>query len=114
MLRRRLPASALLAVLLVVAIGAWSSDDPDYRPASAFTRLHRVPAPAVAVPPPPVTVVTPPPATPSVLRQTGTTDVALTFDDGPGDETLEILGLLRRFHVKATFCLIGVHVQARP
>lgn len=49
-----------------------------------------------------------------MARTTGSDAVALTFDDGPGDETLAILALLRQYGVKATFCLIGVHVRERP
>jgi peptidoglycan/xylan/chitin deacetylase (PgdA/CDA1 family) len=49
-----------------------------------------------------------------VARTTGSDAVALTFDDGPGDQTLAILALLRQYGVKATFCLIGVHVRERP
>jgi peptidoglycan-N-acetylglucosamine deacetylase len=62
-----------------------------------------------------------PPSTPSQLPaedlklaqlKTGNTDVALTFDDGPGAFTPEILAVLRQYHIKATFCLIGVNVRA--
>src|SRR3954470_754278 len=115
MLRRRPAASAMLAVLLVLAIGAWGTDDPQPRRVARLTVLHRAPAPAPlpAAPSAPPAPPAQPPA-PTVLRETGTNDVALTFDDGPGDDTLAILDLLRQHHVKATFCLIGVHVQARP
>jgi peptidoglycan/xylan/chitin deacetylase (PgdA/CDA1 family) len=34
-------------------------------------------------------------------------DIALTFDDGPGPYTPEILDVLERFHVRATFFAIG-------
>jgi peptidoglycan/xylan/chitin deacetylase (PgdA/CDA1 family) len=34
-------------------------------------------------------------------------DVALTFDDGPGPYTPELLSVLERFHVHATFFVIG-------
>jgi peptidoglycan/xylan/chitin deacetylase (PgdA/CDA1 family) len=34
-------------------------------------------------------------------------DVALTFDDGPGPYTPQVLAVLERFHVKATFFVIG-------
>jgi peptidoglycan/xylan/chitin deacetylase (PgdA/CDA1 family) len=115
MLRRRPPASAMLAVLLVLALGAWGSDDPEPRAVSKLAFLHRVPAsaPVPAVPSsPPVSPGQPPAAT--VLRETGSADVALTFDDGPDAQTPAILGLLRQYRVKATFCLIGVNVQARP
>ena len=48
-------------------------------------------------------------------RHTGNSAVALTFDDGPDPRwTPQVLSLLRRYHVKATFCLIGVEVKAHP
>jgi peptidoglycan-N-acetylglucosamine deacetylase len=34
-------------------------------------------------------------------------DIALTFDDGPGPYTPEVLNVLERFHVRATFFAIG-------
>jgi peptidoglycan/xylan/chitin deacetylase (PgdA/CDA1 family) len=34
-------------------------------------------------------------------------EIALTFDDGPGPYTPEVLGALERFHVHATFFAIG-------
>jgi peptidoglycan-N-acetylglucosamine deacetylase len=37
-------------------------------------------------------------------------DVALTFDDGPGPYTSEIIRVLRRYHVPATFFVIGRQV----
>ncbi len=41
--------------------------------------------------------------------------VALTFDDGPWpDSTRRVLSVLRRFHVKATFFMIGENVQKWP
>ncbi|MGX7672157.1 polysaccharide deacetylase family protein [Plantactinospora sp. DSM 117369] len=46
---------------------------------------------------------------------TGSSQVALTFDDGPDPRyTPPILALLRRSGVKATFCLVGVNVRAHP
>ncbi|GAA0237141.1 polysaccharide deacetylase family protein [Cryptosporangium japonicum] len=48
-------------------------------------------------------------------RHTGRAAVALTFDDGPDPTwTPQVLSLLRKYHVKATFCLIGVNVKAHP
>jgi peptidoglycan-N-acetylglucosamine deacetylase len=49
-----------------------------------------------------------------VLKTTGSSNVALTFDDGPSEYTLPMLALLRKYGVKATFCLIGVNVRAHP
>jgi peptidoglycan-N-acetylglucosamine deacetylase len=46
------------------------------------------------------------------MATTGTSAVALTFDDGPGPYTHLILDLLEKYHVKATFCLIGRQVHA--
>lgn len=46
---------------------------------------------------------------------TGSRHVALTFDDGPDPTyTPQILAMLRAFHVKATFCVIGQNVAAHP
>jgi peptidoglycan/xylan/chitin deacetylase (PgdA/CDA1 family) len=40
--------------------------------------------------------------------------VALTFDDGPSTHTAEVLDILARYHVKATFFLIGRNVERYP
>jgi peptidoglycan/xylan/chitin deacetylase (PgdA/CDA1 family) len=41
--------------------------------------------------------------------------VALTFDDGPDPvDTPRLLKVLRKHHVKATFCLWGDHVRQHP
>ncbi len=42
-------------------------------------------------------------------------EVALTFDDGPnGRTTLDLLDLLARHNARATFFLVGQHVQQQP
>jgi peptidoglycan/xylan/chitin deacetylase (PgdA/CDA1 family) len=47
-----------------------------------------------------------------VQRTTGTRSVALTFDDGPDPvNTPKLLDLLKKYHVKATFCLVGHRVR---
>ncbi len=38
--------------------------------------------------------------------------MALTFDDGPWDDTPAVLDLLAQYHVKATFCMIGRQIAA--
>jgi peptidoglycan/xylan/chitin deacetylase (PgdA/CDA1 family) len=44
---------------------------------------------------------------------TGARSVALTFDDGPDPvNTPKLLDLLKTYHVKATFCLVGFRVRA--
>ncbi|MEE6259265.1 polysaccharide deacetylase family protein [Plantactinospora sonchi] len=46
---------------------------------------------------------------------TGTGTVALTFDDGPDPRyTPQTLAVLREFHVRATFCLVGENARAYP
>ncbi|GAB4052863.1 polysaccharide deacetylase family protein [Catellatospora paridis] len=41
--------------------------------------------------------------------------VSFTFDDGPNPaDTLRLLGVLRRHHVKAVFCLQGDQVEQHP
>ena len=40
--------------------------------------------------------------------------VALTFDDGPGPHTPQVLAVLARYGVRATFFVCGRSVQARP
>jgi peptidoglycan/xylan/chitin deacetylase (PgdA/CDA1 family) len=42
-------------------------------------------------------------------------EVALTFDDGPSAEyTLPMLAILRRYHIQATFFMLGTCVQRHP
>ena len=46
---------------------------------------------------------------------TGTSSVALTFDDGPDPvQTPRMLKLLAQQHVHATFCLVGENVRRHP
>lgn len=58
------------------------------------------------------------PSTPSsaIAYRTATDGrtVALTFDDGPGPATGQILDLLAQYHAKATFCQIGPQATANP
>jgi peptidoglycan/xylan/chitin deacetylase (PgdA/CDA1 family) len=50
-----------------------------------------------------------------VQRSTGGRGVVLTFDDGPHPAyTPQILALLRKHRVKATFCLVGTQVRRYP
>jgi peptidoglycan-N-acetylglucosamine deacetylase len=121
MVHRRLAVLALLAGVLVLA-GACGGRD-ERTPAS-----WRTPGPAggagggeVLDPSPAPQAFEAAGAAPSsgsaegVLKTTGSAGVALTFDDGPSPEyTPQILGLLRKYGVKATFCLIGVNVRSHP
>ncbi len=58
-------------------------------------------------------------ASPSLATPDDTTQfghrVALTFDDGPDPATTPaILGVLRRYHVKATFFVVGARAEQHP
>jgi peptidoglycan/xylan/chitin deacetylase (PgdA/CDA1 family) len=49
------------------------------------------------------------------LRTTGTSTVALTFDDGPDPvQTPKILAMLDQYDVQATFCVVGEQVEKHP
>ena len=39
---------------------------------------------------------------------------ALTFDDGPSQYTDELLDILDEYDIKATFCVMGAHVEKYP
>ncbi|WP_078589469.1 MULTISPECIES: polysaccharide deacetylase family protein [Streptomyces] len=80
--------------------------DPSSPSAPATTP---VPASSPAAPPPHTGAGT-------VIGSTasGGRTVALTFDDGPGPATGQILDLLAQYHAKATFCEIGQNAAANP
>ncbi|HUS26257.1 MAG TPA: polysaccharide deacetylase family protein [Nevskiaceae bacterium] len=50
----------------------------------------------------------------SARTRTGTGLVRLTFDDGPGAHTEQVLDILSRYNVHATFYVIGRNVQRYP
>ena len=91
--------------------GASRSPSPSRSPS------HR-PSPTAA---PPSAPSPPPPPPPSAgpmpgfghggpfgsINTTGTASVALTFDDGPGGNTAQVLDLLKQYGIHATFCIIG-------
>jgi peptidoglycan/xylan/chitin deacetylase (PgdA/CDA1 family) len=47
------------------------------------------------------------------MSRTGSAAVALTFDDGPGRYTNQVLDILKQYGVHATFCIIGEQVKAQ-
>ncbi len=51
----------------------------------------------------------------TVLAGTDIHEIALTFDDGPNDPyTMQLLELLARWQIRATFFLMGTYVRQRP
>ncbi|MDH6139553.1 peptidoglycan/xylan/chitin deacetylase (PgdA/CDA1 family) [Kitasatospora sp. GP30] len=90
---------------------------------SAGTGGRTTPASPSADPAPATTAAAPRPAPDapgtSIVYNTASSTtngktVALTFDDGPGPYTGQILDLLDQYHVKATFCEIGPQATANP
>jgi len=110
--RRRLIAGVLaLAIVLAIAIAAFARTGR--RSPAASAQLEMAHAKHVTSPPSEpedsdrsvasVLAYTP------FLRQGSprAREVALTFDDGPGPYTPEVLSVLEHYHVRATFFVIG-------
>ncbi|MFC0533594.1 polysaccharide deacetylase family protein [Phytohabitans kaempferiae] len=104
------------------------ADTAELRATQTAEPTTRAPQPVAAAPRPAPPVAVQPFAGPGLpplpmekggpfgsRRTTGTAEVALTFDDGPDPaQTPQALALLRRYGVKATFCLVGINVVAFP
>jgi peptidoglycan/xylan/chitin deacetylase (PgdA/CDA1 family) len=114
-------ASSSVAPLVPVAAPSSSepspspspSPTPSPSPIPSTAPTSRKPAPQSTSRPPQTTAKGHGPA--GSQSVTGNTTVALTFDDGPDpDTTPRLLALLRQYHVKATFCLIGYRARDYP
>jgi peptidoglycan/xylan/chitin deacetylase (PgdA/CDA1 family) len=107
MLSRRnvVMAAAAAIILLVTAFTFWPRATPRRTASGTFgTLVTTSPSTAPTAPATPTRPAKPP----AVRYTTRTKNVALTFDDGPDPiNTPKLLDLLRRHHVKATFCLVG-------
>jgi peptidoglycan-N-acetylglucosamine deacetylase len=118
-IRRRRVGAAAVFVIVVIALAAALSSGARHPPAARATAAHtparRAPRLSASVPSPAQIELEDERAVRSVLAYTpfvkeGSTkvrDVALTFDDGPGPYTPALLSVLERFHVHATFFVIG-------
>lgn len=40
-------------------------------------------------------------------------NIAITFDDGPAEETLSVLAVLKKYDIKATFFIVGKMIKGR-
>jgi peptidoglycan/xylan/chitin deacetylase (PgdA/CDA1 family) len=114
-----------LTILVRTLGGSRGNSGPPASPAAAPVAVvpvvaeHREPTVQPGVPSPmaspsassPVIATGDGPA--GTVRKTGSDAVALTFDDGPWDDTPAVLDLLAQHHVKATFCMVGRQVAAR-
>ena len=111
-------AMILTAGLCLTAAAAGCTSAPRSRPPAA----HPVSAPPVQrTARPAATTIEPAaagcPAAPYGPRNYapgGSKTVALTFDDGPGPSTADILAILARYRVTATFFNIGAAMATRP
>jgi peptidoglycan/xylan/chitin deacetylase (PgdA/CDA1 family) len=85
-------------------------------PAKVPANAGQQPPSSTSTPPAAAALAVPPGSGPAQsLRTTGSSAVALTFDDGPDPvQTPKILALLAEYDVKATFCLVGKQVQKHP
>ncbi|HUA75691.1 MAG TPA: polysaccharide deacetylase family protein [Solirubrobacteraceae bacterium] len=116
--RRRLGAAAGLVLLVVVLVLALGGSHHHGAVSSAGTRTPG-PHAATLAPPGPDELEREDKGVDSVLGYTpfvkegGTQgrDVALTFDDGPGPYTPQVLDVLEREHVPATFFVIGQEIH---
>ncbi|MFC5661915.1 polysaccharide deacetylase family protein [Kitasatospora misakiensis] len=92
------------------------------KPATPKPTTPKPTTPQTSTPTPGPTPAPLPPSSPttgvptSVVSSTasGGRTVALTFDDGPGPATGQVLDLLAQYGVKATFCLVGKQAAANP
>lgn len=115
MARRSLLVVLAAAVLLLSGCGTkhpTAAPSPSPSPSSSPSPSP-VPSASPSVPPTPSPTRTAPKPPNPLMTRTGSSGVALTFDDGPqGEWTPRILDELKARGVKATFCVIGSQVAA--
>ena len=116
LVRRRRAAALVGVVVLAVAIVAVASGSHGGRrnaARGARVRVHAVVKPPTDSEQDQLAAVGATLAYTPFVKAGGTKgrDIALTFDDGPGPYTPQVLSVLERFHVKATFFVIGKMLQ---
>jgi len=122
--RRRIAAGAFAAVcaLVLLIASTQSSARHPHHAAAAATAIAKLPRHGAVVHARKAASLGGPAAIDKLLRRTSYValgsrhkrEVALTFDDGPGPTTPKIIATLRRYHVPATFFLVGRWVVQRP
>ncbi|HEX4436613.1 MAG TPA: polysaccharide deacetylase family protein [Solirubrobacteraceae bacterium] len=110
--RRRAAAGVALLVLVIVIVVALASGSGNGKNATSkrlATRPHVVKRPPVDTEEDQFAAVKKVLSYTPFVKEGGTQgrDIALTFDDGPGPYTPQVLSVLERHHVKATFFVIG-------
>lgn len=115
--RRRLTVGAVAAAAIVVVIVAIAAGSGGDTPAGKGERSDRRPSPdqSRAAAAADRTAVSSVLAYAPAIAKGGdrVKDIALTFDDGPGPDTAQILGILRRHHAPATFFVLGRSAETR-
>ncbi len=101
------------------AFSGWVDTQPKCAPGSANQCKDFVPDNGTV----PLTLKAPDPGLPIGCTAAGATErrsgpagqkkIALTFDDGPGDITEQLLNLLDQYHAHATFFMVGQNVAGR-
>src|ERR1035441_713762 len=113
--RRRAGAGVVVLVAIVVITALLIGSRGRSAPSPSSARASTYPASVAPPPTPAQEQAAEEKAVASVLAYapfvkqgaTRSRDVALTFDDGPGPYTPEVLSVLERFHVRGTFFVIG-------
>jgi len=99
--RHELAATAPWIVLgLIANIVGWGREQYAYARGGAFTELDGAA-----------------PASGPLRRRTTTTGektLVLTFDDGPSESTMDVLGVLSSYGVRATFFVLGENAASNP
>lgn len=111
---RRLVSSGLALTLLPLAAcsaGSAAAPAPDTTSAASPAPAASTPASTGSITPSPTTRVSPP--TPAVDCRAKKC-LALTFDDGPGPYTDQILDALVKHHARATFYVLGQQAKVFP
>ena len=127
--RLRRAAIVLVAVLVLVPVGAVIFQTVHGRGTTPVVEQRTLPSPQAPRPPAPRPVsaafVIARQRERAITRLEGLAipvfcgashgrEVALTFDDGPGPYTARILAILRRHHAQATFFLVGNRIRYWP
>jgi peptidoglycan/xylan/chitin deacetylase (PgdA/CDA1 family) len=112
--RRRLTAAAIAVAVLVIVVAVASGSSHGRRASTTRAQAHVLrKSPPTNPEQQGLAAVRSTLAYTPFIREGGTQgrDIALTFDDGPGPYTEELLKVLEHYHVKGTFFAIGRMLQ---
>ena len=105
----------VLACALAVLVAGPPPRDPPRAVAGGPAATQAAPSPRLLGAPVPGVAVLDRDGVQRHLSPAAGPSIALTFDDGPDPRwTPAVLDLLHRYRIRATFCLVGVHVAEHP